>query len=80
MDYQPRIRSIQQAVVMIKQSDPETEISEYLVRKLANNGEIRSIKSGNKVMVDYDSLLAYICGRPYQYDYKQIVLSNEIGG
>ena len=40
-----RIRTITETLQMIKQEDPNTSLSEFLIRKLANNYKIRSIKT-----------------------------------
>ena len=43
-----KIRSIKQAADYFKQLDPETQITEYTLRKLIADGTIPSIKTGNK--------------------------------
>ena len=71
-EFSPIIRTIQKATQMIKDVDPHSDISEFLIRKLANSQKIRSIKTGAKVMVDYDSLIACISGQSYPYPPEQI--------
>jgi len=71
-DFVPRIRTISQAADMILAADPDTAISEYAIRKLANKIKIRSLVSGSKIMVDYDSLVACISGQPYSFPPEQI--------
>ena len=69
-----RIRTINEAVQMIRKEDPESRISAYMIRQLAYNEKIRSIKSGSKVMVDFDSLLAFLQSKEYYLPMEQIKL------
>ena len=69
-----RIRTINEAVQMIRQEDPESRISAYMIRQLAYNEKIRSIKSGSKVMIDFDSLLAFLQSKEYYLPMEQIKL------
>ena len=69
-----RIRTITETLQMLKKEDPETCLSEFLIRKLANNYKIRSIKTGNKVLIDYDSLLAFLQSKSYELPMEQIVI------
>ena len=69
-----RIRTINEAVQMIRKEDPESRISAYMIRQLAYNEKIRSIKSGSKVMIDFDSLLAFLQSKEYYLPMKQIKL------
>lgn len=41
-----RIRTVTETLQMLKKEDPETCLSEFLIRKLANNYKILSIKTG----------------------------------
>ena len=69
-----RIRTINEAVQMIRKEDPESRISAYMIRQLAYNEKIRSIKSGTKVMIDFDSLLAFLQSKEYYLPMEQIKL------
>ena len=69
-----RIRTINEAVQMIRKEDPESRISAYMIRQLAYNEKIRSIKSGSKVMVDFDSLLAFLQSKEYYLPMEQTKL------
>ena len=53
-----KIRSIKQAADYFKQLDPETQITEYTLRKLIADGTIPSIKTGNKHLVNLDQELS----------------------
>ena len=69
-----RIRTINEAVQMIRKEDPESRISAYMIRQLAYNEKIRSIKWGSKVMIDFDSLLAFLQSKEYYLPMEQIKL------
>ena len=69
-----RIRTINESVQMIRKEDPESRISAYMIRQLAYNEKIRSIKSGSKVMIDFDSLLAFLQSKEYYLPMEQIKL------
>lgn len=69
-----RIRTITETLQMIKQEDHNTSLSEFLIRKLANNYKIRSIKTGKKIMIDYDSLLAFLQSKEYELPMEQVII------
>ena len=57
-----RFRTIAKALIELKKLDPDTCLSEFVIRKLANEKKISQVKSGNKTMVDFDSLMAFLNG------------------
>lgn len=57
-----RLRTIAKAYQLIKEQDPETDISKYLIRKLAEQKKISLTRTGNKVLVDVDSIMDYLKG------------------
>lgn len=65
-----RIRTIKETLQMIKQED----LSEFLIRKLADGYKIRSIKTGKKVLIDYDSLLAFLQSKDYELPMEQVII------
>ena len=69
-----RIRTINQTLQMIRQEDPKSSISKNAIRELADNRQIRSLKRGNRVLIDYDSLLAYLNSETYSLPMEQIIL------
>jgi len=54
------LRSIRKAYDIILKDDPDTAVTMFTIRQWCNNGQVRCIKSGNKVLIDLDSLLNYI--------------------
>ncbi len=69
-----RIRTIAETMQMLKADDPQTSLSEFLIRKLANNYKIRSLKTGSKLLIDYDSLLAFLKSEAYALPMEQILV------
>lgn len=52
-----RYRTIKGAVQELQAEDPNTQITKYLLRKLVMSGEIPSLKTGKKYIVNVDELL-----------------------
>ena len=72
---QPKIFHFSQKTLqMIKQEDPNTGLSEFLIRKLTDGYKIRSIKTGKKVLIDYDSLLAFLQSKDYELSMEQVTI------
>lgn len=59
---------------MLKQEDPNSGLSDFLIRKLANNYKIRSFKTGNKILIDYDPLMAYLRSEDYDLPMEQVIM------
>ena len=62
MDYIPRFRTIQQCLAEIKKLDEGSSISEWFIRSLCKKELIEYYASGNKSLVNFDSLLKYLGG------------------
>ena len=69
-----RIRTINETLQMLKQEDLNSGLSDFLIRKLANNYKIRSFKTGNKILIDYDSLMAYLRSEDYDLPMEQGIM------
>ena len=69
-----RIRTINETLQMLKQEDPNNGLSDFLIRKLANSYKIRSFKTGNKILIDYDSLMAYLRSEDYDLPMEQVIM------
>jgi len=65
-------RSAQQACDLIKERDKDSGITRFYITKLANSGQIRSLKTGRKLLVDVMSLISYLNGTPYEFEAKQL--------
>ena len=53
----PRMRSIYQAIDMIKKEDPDTQVTYHLVKKMCSDKKIRCFNSGNKIILNFDDLV-----------------------
>ena len=54
-----RMRTIRAAVDYIKKEDPETMVTEHMIRKLVKNGEIPVTLTGSKQLLNLDLLMEY---------------------
>lgn len=55
-----RIRTIRDAIALIKQADSNTAVTYHFIRKLCDGGQITSIRAGKKILINYDELLAFL--------------------
>lgn len=55
-----RIRTIRDAIALLKQADSQTAVTYHFIRKLCDSGCIKSIRAGKKILINYDELLAYL--------------------
>ncbi len=53
-------RTINKCFDMIYQDDNQTAITKFYIRKLCETNKVLYMKTGNKYLVDYDSLIAYL--------------------
>lgn len=53
----PRLRTISRAYEHLKEQDPETDITEPLLRRLVSEGEIPCVYQGKKALVNIDTLV-----------------------
>lgn len=51
-----RIRTIDQAYDEIKEKDPQTALSRYMVRQMVRQGVVPSLQLGKKQLIDVDVL------------------------
>lgn len=52
-----RMRTIRDTTKIFKELDPNTEITEYTLRKMISEGTIPAFKTGNKYLLNVDALL-----------------------
>lgn len=55
-----RIRTIRDAIALLKQADSQTAVTYHFIRKLCDSGCIKSIRARKKILINYDELLAYL--------------------
>ena len=56
----PRMRLLTEAAAEIKQLDPGSAVTPYLIRQLALSGKIKSVMAGRKRLINLDDLLDYL--------------------
>lgn len=55
-----KLRSIHSLFLMIEEQDADTEVTEYLLRKLIYGGYIPSVETGNKRLANFEDVCAYL--------------------
>lgn len=58
----PRMRTIQQCASYLKENDPDCCVGEWCIRKMVQQRKIPVVRSGKKILVNLDVLLAYLGG------------------
>ena len=56
----PRYRTIKECLIEIQALDPNTAVSEFLIRQLCKQNKVKYLASGNKSLVMLDDLLKYL--------------------
>ncbi len=56
----PRMRTLDECYRELKKLDSNTAVSKYFIRQLAISGAIPSVKAGNKRLINFDGLIAYL--------------------
>lgn len=52
-----RVRTIRETANIIKDMDPDTQLTEKTIRKMVSEGTIPSLKTGNKYLINVDKLI-----------------------
>lgn len=55
-----KLRSTQQLFQMIKEKDPDTAVTAYLIRKLLYGGSVPTVICGNKRLAAYEDVCDYL--------------------
>ena len=55
-----RMRTAARVLEIIKEQDPDTEVTLHYLRRLIHSGEVPVTPVGRKKLVDADALIAYI--------------------
>ena len=56
----PRLRLLPECYTELITLDPNTSVSRNFIRCLAISGAIRTVKNGNRRLIDFDDLLRYL--------------------
>ena len=57
-----RMRTRDKAIEQLRQDDPGTSFTRNALDFLINEGKIPTVKTGNKVLLDYDTMLDVLSG------------------
>ena len=52
-----RMRTINEALALIRKQDPETAVTYNFIRKLLDGDKIRHFRSGSRYILNFDDLL-----------------------
>lgn len=55
----PRMRLAREIVEELKELDPKTSVTESGIRRLVKEGKLRSVKVGNKSLINLDQCIDY---------------------
>ena len=53
----PRLRTRDKAMALLRQDDPDTSLTRFALDRLIRTGKLPTVNIGNKVLVNYDTLL-----------------------
>lgn len=56
----PRMRTAGKVYELIREQDPDTEVTPYFIRQLIRTGKVPVTPVGRKKLVDADAVIAYI--------------------
>ena len=59
-DFMKRLRTLQQILKEIKQDDPNSCITKYMIRALDTQGKLAKVYLGNKILYDLDQVLSLL--------------------
>lgn len=51
-----KMRTIKETTKYIKEKDPDTAITEYAIRKMVANKQIKSIRTGKKYLINIEEV------------------------
>jgi len=58
----PRMRTIREALLHVRTTDPETALTETALRRLLITGTVPSVRVGVKYLINLDALDAFLAG------------------
>lgn len=64
----PRMRTAEKALAVIREEDPETDVTLHYIRQLIKTGRVPSVAVGRKKLINVDILMAYIAEGGHQED------------
>lgn len=64
MEHIARVRTIAGLWQEIHTLDPSSQVSKNFLRQLVISGKIKSVRAGNKYLIDLDAVLNYLTNPP----------------
>lgn len=64
----PRMRIASGVLAIIKETDPDTDITLHFIRQIIKSGKIPVVKVGRKVLVDADKIIELIASGDYEIE------------
>lgn len=61
----PRMRTIDGAMAEILKADPDSNLTRRALQRMVYNGEIPTVKVGNKNLINFDFLVDFLSGGNY---------------
>lgn len=57
-----RMRTINEAINLIKETDPNSAITYNFIKQLVKGNKVRNFQSGNRTIINFDDLIKLING------------------
>lgn len=57
-----RMRTINEAINLIKETDPNSAITYNFIKQLVKGNRVRNFQSGNRTIINFDDLIELING------------------
>ncbi len=56
----PRMRTVAGTLELIRQEDPETQITAHYIRRIYKSGAVQVVHNGRKILANADEVMAFI--------------------
>lgn len=56
----PRMRTVAGTLELIRQEDPETQITAHYIRRIFKSGAVQVVHNGRKILANADEVMAFI--------------------
>lgn len=68
----PQMRSIKAAHAEIIKLDPESAVSEHMIREAVLSNKVAHVNAGRRILLNFDSLLSYLTNPVLQVDKPEV--------
>lgn len=59
----PRMRTIDQTIAYLRESDPQCALSKSALRRMVREGKVPAVQVGHKTLLDLDTIEDYLTGK-----------------